>query len=145
MCIVIQISSKPFITQREVGDIDLSFVHTCVYILPPFNIYVFFNCPLSDILAAKPSCYTNILCSSFCGIILQLRLYNPQKFNFGWVWNWIFVMYYCLSLITEMRQYIFYLTLTSLDVIPDHPYIMKGKFLHHWFLWCICYKSPSNL
>ena len=54
MCIVIQISSKPFITQREVGDIDLSFVHTCVYILPSLNIYVFFNCPLSDILVQNP-------------------------------------------------------------------------------------------
>ena len=65
MCIVIQISSKPFITQREVGDIDLSFVHTCVYFLPSLNIYVFFNCPLSDILVCKTLLLTDTLYFSF--------------------------------------------------------------------------------
>ena len=72
MCIVIQISSKPFITQREVGDIDLSFVHTCVYILPSLNIYVFFNCPLSDILVQNhfiPMSYVPLFVELYCNYV----------------------------------------------------------------------------
>ena len=119
--------------------------HMCI-----FSAIVEHLCVLQLSFKWYPCCktllLTNTLYSSFCGIILQLRWYNQQKLNLGWVWNWIFVMHYCLSLIPETRQYIFYLYLFSpLDVIPDRSFINEGKFLHHWFLWCICYKSPSNL